>query len=560
MDAQLFLAHADDHEPMLKDGIPVDTTLDAPLPEQARLEVKRSARLGVEPDDLQGQQWAIVAPKGPVGDRLLELVAPLRHKRESEQNREAHVFRVDPGMNGWAASNWMQGEYRDVFQRQESARPRYLMVLGNPDVISWELQQMLAADGFVGRVAFDQDADYESYVDKVLRFSEKDEMPRATALFHTVLDGSSATQEGHRHLSRPLLELVQACRNAGTFDIDDLLDIPMDSSGSTLDPVTAVSTLLRQAEKTRAAMLFTLSHGAGAPKPGWKSPDEQRAYQGAVVLGRKGDLLTANDIAHNAFLPGGVWFMFACYGAGTPARSAYMPWLEKLHHLGVLRQVPSEVLGSLPGEGQPPFVAALPRMALANPNGPLGVVGHVDLAWSWSFLDYEVVRRNLVAKSRMERFQGIVQGFVDGHRFGVAHHELASFFQSVGTQLTAMYEERAQKARGLPEFAEDLPTQVRRANLWMQRQDLQAYVLLGDPAARLPITRRPRGIPLSAPARVQTLDPDLADLRYDVVLAILRGTDTPEAMARRHGHSQAEIERWVDIFVEAGRAALGQTP
>ncbi len=560
MNAQLFLAHADDHHPVLDDGIPLDTTLDAPAPDAPLPAAQRFVNLSGSPDSLAEQQWAIVAPKGPIGDRLLSLVAPLQRKREEEQGREALVYRVDPAMDAVAAMNWIQNDYRDAVGRNESARPRYLALLGGPDLISWELQQMLGGEAFVGRIAFEHDSGYEAYVNKLLRFATMQEAPRTTALFHSVLDGTRATQEGHRHLMQPMLEMAKTVMAAGTFDAENLIDVPMDSAGSSFDPSTAVGSMLRQSARARAGMLFTMSHGAGAPTDGWKSLADQRAFQGAMVLGRQGDLLTANDVAHTPFLPGGVWFMFACYGAGTPARSAYFPWLEKLRTLGVIGKTPNHVLASLPQGDAPPFVAALPQAALANPDGPLAVVGHVDLAWSWSFLDYHFEPTGLVPKSRAERFQSILQAFVNGHRFGVAHQELARSFRSAAVELTASYEKRAQQATASSDFVEDKGSKVRRANLWMQRQDLSAYVLLGDPAARLPIARCPPGIVHSRSARVATIDTEELTRREDAVLAVLRGTASVATMAKRLDVSRDEVERWVDIFLEAGRAALAKTP
>ena len=76
MDAQLFLAHADDHRAVLDNGIPVDTALDAPAPDILLLEAQRGANLLAPPDALPAQGWAIVAPTGPPGGRCLELIAP----------------------------------------------------------------------------------------------------------------------------------------------------------------------------------------------------------------------------------------------------------------------------------------------------------------------------------------------------------------------------------------------------------------------------------------------------------------------------------------------------
>lgn len=554
MEAQLFLAHADDHQPILDQGMAVDSTFEAPASSIDPNTAKLAANLAAPPDALPDQKWAILAPKGPAGDRLLELIAPLQRKREEEQGSAALVYRVDPKMDSLAAANWMQNEYRDLVNRQEASRPRYLTLLGNPDLVSWELQQMLGGEAFVGRIAFDNEQNYEAYVDKVLRSQKEPENSRATAFFHSVLDGTAATREGHRHLVTPLLEMARA-----TFDVEQIVDVPMGSEGPAKDPSIAAENFLQQAAQTRAALLFTMSHGAGIPKDGWKSLAHQRAQQGALVLGRKGDLLTAKDVGKGVFLPDGVWFMFACYGAGTPARSAYMPWLEKLRALGILGRIPNNVLAALPKDGEPPFVAALPQAALANPDGPLGIVGHVDLAWSWSFLDYDYVRPSLVPRSRAERFQSILQAFVHGHRFGVAHQTLVDFFRSLSTEVATAYAMRADKALGAPDFLEEMPSRVRRANLWMQRQDMGAYVLLGDPATRLPITRRPPGLCVSHSAMTNSRSDETFEQRQEIVMAVLRGTASVGTMAKRHGWSRTDIESWVRVFVDAGRAALAKS-
>ncbi|MRG98056.1 helix-turn-helix domain-containing protein [Polyangium spumosum] len=557
-DIQLFLAHADDHRPILDEGLPLVATLDAPAQGAPPEALHRLANVHAPPDALPEQRWALVAPKGPAGDRLLSLLEPLRKKREEEQGEDALVYRVDPGMDPVAVAAWIQKEYRDAVGRREAARPRYLLLLGGPELISWDFQQMLGGEVFVGRLAFRDDRGYEAYVDKAVRWADATEAPRARTLYHAVLDGTRAMVEGDRHLVRPSLEMARQGQAAGTFGAEEIVEVPTDPAGTALDLSSAAGVLLREAARTRAGVLFTMSHGAGIPRAGWRSREEQHAHQGAMVLGRKGDLLTANDISRGPFLPGGVWFMFACYGAGTPSRSAYLPWLSRLHELGVIGNAADGVLAALPQRGDPPFIAALPQAALANPEGPLGVVGHVDLAWTWSFLDYDLESGGLVPKSRAERFQGILQAFVHGHRFGVAHHEIARFFRSVSTELTISYEERAHRASLSSDFVEEQASRVRRANLWMQRQDLAAYVLLGDPAARLPIARCPAGIRHAAPAGAASRGTEESVRREDAVLAVLRGTATAATVASRFGVSREEVERWVGIFVDAGRAALGR--
>jgi hypothetical protein len=226
-------------------------------------------------------------------------------------------------------------------------------------------------------------------------------------------------------------------------------------------------------------LLFSISHGAGAPRAGWSSVEEMRRLQGAMSFG-SGVRLTGQDIASRPFLPGGAWFYFACHGAGTPQKSAFHHWLAALRDLGLYGRNIDSVLQSLPAEGERPFVAAMPQAALANPDGPLAVMGHVDLAWTFGFQDVGTTN-----KYKPARFQNVFGTIVAGKRVGVASAHLQRFFNMANADLTAMYDRDARAKVAGGDVEEDKKRKIRRATYWMLRQDLSAYVLLGDPAARL---------------------------------------------------------------------------
>lgn len=521
MDLQLFLAHADDHAPVLTDGLPGSAMAEVPhagvsmdrvtraltrgsrvfsrsgatsarsLPEGA--ERTRSAP-ALPPDDLIEQGWGVIAPKGADGDRLLRLVEPLCRRRAEEQGAEVIVYRVDPAMDPVASARWMQHEYWDAVERREDLLPRYLLLLGDASAISWDLQQVLGGGAFVGRLAFEAAEGYEAYVDKALRWESEAPEPGASVLFFTARDGSRATHEGYTHLMQPSLTLAQTLKQKGKFRAHELIEVPyraeLLSPGQ--DPSSHAEEMLRASASARAGLLFSMSHGAGAPREGWESPVAQRALQGSMILGGR-ERLTALDLAARPFLPGGLWFFFACFSAGTPATSAYHPWLDRLHRLGRVGAA-GPVLASLPQDGAAAFVAALPQAALSNPEGPLGVIGHVDLAWTWGFRDSGISRVSQGERSRAERFQGTLRALVGGHRFGVAHQALAHFSVLASVELSTMYDASARRGDLVEGDAEDEAWEARRADLWLQRHDLGAYVLLGDPAARLPIAHLPTGI------------------------------------------------------------------
>src|SRR5262249_36214054 len=145
-------------------------------------------------NSLPRQRWGIVVPKGQIGQELLGRIQRLRDRRAEQQKADALVYEVDPGMDAEQASEWISREYLDAVSRDRRIQPRSLLVLGGPDLVSWELQQMLGVESFVGRLAFTDEKGaidwegYDAYVDKVLTWERADTADRARALFYTVRD------------------------------------------------------------------------------------------------------------------------------------------------------------------------------------------------------------------------------------------------------------------------------------------------------------------------------------------------------------------------------------
>lgn len=470
MNLELLLTHADDHRPVLADGLPMDAAETAPRP-ATKTTLEDFRHDGGDPNSLPDQRWGLVVPEGPLGDRLLSLIEPLRKRREEQQGEPALVFRAPAQVDEESASAWWNEVYGDE-NIDEADRPRYLLMLGDADVLSWELQQRLAADTFIGRICFPDESGYEAYANKVVE-SERDRPTAGSrALYYTVRDGTAATNIGYNGLMTPTVEQSRLGQTKGVFGAREIIEI---GNGENVSPDEFFDAM----KSKDPAMLFTISHGCGAPRAGWSSPEEQRRLQGAMSFGN-GIKITAEDLATRPFVPGGLWFYFACFGAGTPGNSAYHHWLAALRDIGLYGRNIDSVLHSLPTER--PFVAALPQAALANPNGPLAVMGHVDLAWTFSF--QEVGTSN---KYRPSRFQDIFRTIVEGKRVGAGYFELQRYFNQASVDLTTMYDKDARaKARG-GAAEDDKARKTRRATLWMLRQDLSAYILLGDPAARLPI-------------------------------------------------------------------------
>jgi hypothetical protein len=489
----LLLAYADTTGAVLEDGLDWEAaTKGNPPKKDAETAGTRLRADGADPSDLYEQRWGVIVPQGTQGKRLRELVAPLIALREEQQGDKALVYEVPPNMSVEDTWRWWTDEYNsdthDGKPFDEADRPRYLLALGGPELISWEFQTTAGVDLFMGRLTFPNEADYEAYVGKVLKHERAPAASPAQAIFHTVRDGTPATNAGYQGLMVPALEAARRGAERNSFATKDIVVLGEDSLNVSVDD------FLRAAAVPSPTMLFSVSHGIGAPRRGWRTVEEQHRFQGAMKFG-DGLKLTHEEVASGAFLPGGTWFFFACLGAGTPSTSEYHHWLKRLQELGLFPGSLDDVLRSLPAKGQAPFVARLPQAALANPDGPVAVIGHVDLAWTFSFQEVRMVKDprtnqdTVGTRNRTSRFEDIFRQLVAGKRMGAAYNSLNTVFNNANGELTSIFDKEAKDASQGLAFAEDLAKKVKKATLWMERQDIAAYVTLGDPAAHLNVVR-----------------------------------------------------------------------
>jgi hypothetical protein len=541
---------------------------------------------GGDPNSLRDQGWGVIAPVGDAGDRLLALARPLIDQRAADQGREVPVYRVPPDMTAAQAAAWRD---RKLVENQlDDAIPGYLLVLGRPDQVSFELQQVLATGLSVGRVGFDADAGYAAYIEKLLRSERAPARGPTRAVYFIARDGTPATELGRRLLIQPCIADAEQQRSAGRFAAAEIAAIEVD------DPAGAADRLV-EAAAAGPGVVFSCSHGEGAPRDGWGSPERRRARQGALCLGG-GHRLEAEALVRAPFAPGGVWLMFACFGAGTPAHSAYHHWLARLATAGEHDGDLAQVLASLPAEGEPPFLAALPQAALANPDGPLAVIGHLDLAWSYGFCDLDKMSRG----ERHRRFHELVAQLVKGTRVGPAlggslmrarnqvQGEIviaADAAAAAGTEVAGTGSDSRDATRGgvndaaLPRHPPKgghgqapllIDARLPLGHRWMVLQDLAGYLALGDPAARI-AAAAPAGQRAAAPASVAEVRTAVAAsapaaaapaplLTAEVIQAavheLLAGRATLDELAARHGVAPAEVAKWRRVYTDAGLRAV----
>lgn len=547
----LLLANPRDFTPVLNQGLGSAAVLGAPKPKKDAAHFNASHLLRdrrAERADTTKQRWGIVAPEGNDGDALLEAIKPLIELRADEQGADPMVFRVKPNLDRNASRDWLFNVYESE-RIEERERPLYLCLLGGPNHVSFDFQQTIIHSSYVGRVHFDKndgslDVDaYAAYAAKVVKYAcEGFTKEPPELLYYVAPDGSRATQNAVPKLVMPSRQASLRAIEKGRFSA-----VIRQVEANSVDNFLASSSAPADAP-ARPSVLLSVSHGLGGSAEDFGSRDAQRRRQGAMVLGPK-EILDADALAGKTFLPGGLWFFFACFGAGTPASSEYRIWLDELAKQNVYRDSVDAVMRSLDLSGNG-FLAALPQAALRNPNGPLAVVGHVDLAWNFAYLNPDDPK-----ESRSAKFTRALHAMAEGSRVGSAHDEIIEWYRVMNDNLAAMY------GAGDDARAGNRPNPIDPVKLgqtWLTRNDLRGYVLLGDPAVRLPQAepevRPPRKARQAAVPEVHT---SATLSREDAIQALLDGNESPRSIAQRAGVTHEKLFDWFDEYRAMEKAKRG---
>lgn len=416
-------------------------------PTSGRLRTRSEGQLGrsVDLNDPRSAGWTWMAARG---DPMLDGYGRALARLAEHRGMRGQPILWDPD-DPRSVDQWLEDELGGDLESEERP-PHFVMMVGGPDRLPFHLQAALTGRASVGRIDLPELAALQAWADKVVDAETSAPRARREALLFATDDGpGSATGAVRSLIAQPFAEAV-----TGRF-------------GYALRALTAgeahKDALLEALHDARPALTLITGHGAA-----WRRGplEERKARYGAVVCagGRFGEAppsVAAADLpADGPLLPGGVLFHLACFSAGTPQLSEYAPWM------------PSDVPRHL---AQADFTAALPQALLARPDGPLAVVGHLDLTWVRDIGDVERPEDRQRARPVHHALAGILEGLPVGRAVTPLHlrfHE-ANYTITRALQL-------AQQAGGLTEGAAE-----QLVNQWVRRNDARNFLILGDPGCRV---------------------------------------------------------------------------
>ena len=478
---------------------------------------------GVNADtrDLAQTGWGVIfAAKDEQAPAIRDALQPLLDLRREQASRaDERCYKEFAGAQGY----YPDDSHLDFLGREPRFKgagpatphqvPYYLLIIGDPEMISFRFQYQLDVQYAVGRLYFDSLEEYAQYAQSVVEAEQaRVRLPRKAVFFGVQNPHDPATQLSADMLIKPLVQAMASAQPG--WELQTCLGEQASKAN--------LAAFLGGTETP--ALLFTASHGMGFPN----GDARQLAHQGALLCAdwpgprewRKpipeDFYFSADDVGSEARLLGGLAFFFACYGAGTP------------HMDDFAKKVLSERAALAPHA----FLARLPRRMLGHPKGgALALIGHVERAWDYSFRWKE-------AGPQLQVFQDTLDQLMAGYPVGAA----MEWFNERHAEFSVVLATESERVKDGILARDD----TKLARIWTANNDARNYTIVGDPAVRLPVVEANQApverpvIQISRPLMAQPTQPAPAgEVEYGLFDSggMRELTESLQQLARKLGDS-----------------------
>lgn len=415
-----------------------------------------------DPKILKQAGWCVVF-HGQEDDAVKKALQPLIEHRQNQIGDDKLVKVLDYN-DGETVQKWLARFHVAPGSVDATKVPLYVLLVGSPEKIPFAFGQMLDVEYCVGRLEFDTPAGYSQYVQSVIDYETGTTVPnrREVAFWAPRHINDGPTRLSADFLVKPLAQ--------GQPDAPTLIQRISDSTGKPF-----ATRYLAPGDSTKANLLSLLRPDKGAPGPaflftashgmGWPlNHPAQLTATGALLCQdfpgagfgpiQPAQYCAAADVPADACIHGLVAFHFACFGGGIPKNDLF-----------------THKTGSTPPQIAPAsFISPLPKALLSHPNGgALAVIGHVERAWMTSIAATG-------AGVQLMPFENVIGYALLGVPIGFALKDFNERFATLSTALASLLEQR------------DFGATVSDSDLssrWIERNDAQAYTLLGDPGVHV---------------------------------------------------------------------------
>jgi hypothetical protein len=387
----------------------------------------------------------------------------LEHRKRQATERRVEYYKEFRGSRGYQrgddARKFLARYGAGTGPTNPDKMPYYLLIVGDPESIPFEFQYGLDERYAVGRIYFESPEEYASYARSVvLAESGQFSLPKDCLVFYTQHPEDNATYLSAKNLAQPVFD--QLSQSHPDWQTRSLA----------VENATKANLLRALGGPETPTVLFTVSHNMAFPQ----TDVRHRRHQGAILCQdwpgprqSKGPIsersyLSSDDISVEANGLGLVAFLWGAYTAGTPRENEF----------GAIRE------SGDPVKTEHPFLARLPQRLLGLPKGgALAVIGHVDLAWGHSFLGEGLTTRDFGAIA--DTLDRLMRGHTVGSAVEALNQRYSNFYAILSNELM---QRALHKQSEWPRTLEDM---------LVRTLDARNYIILGDPAVRLPIDSGP---------------------------------------------------------------------